>query len=259
MQQGAQDLTAARQQAQQADVVKASFLSTVGQQLREPVDSIDGSASTLLQGLAGPVSADQQRQLHQLQAGARQLRALVNEMLDIVRIDAGSLQLQREAFDLSETIHKAAAAARPRAQDKGLALQLQLADDLGYARGDERRLEQVLAKLLDNAIQFTAAGSVTVTAQALADGMLRIAITDTGMGMAADTLGGLFQPFQQATAARADGEPGQRGNGVGLGLAIAQRLARRMGGSINAASTPAQGSTFTLLLPSDSAALAARG
>jgi PAS domain S-box-containing protein len=240
-------LALAREGAGAAERLKSAFLSTMSQELRAPLQSIIAGTGTLAQGLAGPVSAEQARQLESQQAGARQVLKVVNDVLDIARLQSGLLQVAQQPFDLWEAIQKVAARLRPRAERKDLLLVLKLDRDLALARGDAHRVEQLLHNLIDNAIKFTASGSITVSAQAEPDGRLRVAVADTGTGIAEADLDALFKPFRQL------GAPGQAQQGSGLGLALSQQLARLMGGDLEVRSVPAQGSTFTLWLHAEPA------
>jgi PAS domain S-box-containing protein len=252
---------AARARAEAADQIKSAFLATMSHELRTPLNSIIGFTGLMQRGLAGPLNEEQARQLGMVRSSADHLLALVNDVLDISKIEAGQLTIARHRFDLEAAIRAALAVVAPQAEARTLALQAELAADLGEMCSDRRRLEQILLNLLTNAIKFTERGCVclrarrarndTLGAMALAGRpaeaeMLALAVADTGIGIASEDLGTLFEPFRQI-----DSGLSRRHDGTGLGLAISQRLAGLMGGRIAAASDLGQGSTFRLVLPLD--------
>lgn len=230
--------------AQQADRIKSGFLATMSHELRTPLNSIIGFTGILLQEMAGPLNEEQQRQLSKVRDSSRHLLSLINDVLDISKIEAGQLDVAREPFDLRKSIDKVIALVRPLADKKGLALQAQVAPDLGQALGEARRVEQVLINLLSNAIKFTDTGSVNVHAAPGAEGWVRVDVTDTGIGIAPEHLASLFEPFRQI-----DNGLSRVQVGTGLGLAIARKLAELMGGGIEVSSRVGHGSVFSLNLP----------
>jgi signal transduction histidine kinase len=185
---------------------------------------------------------------------ARHLLALINDVLDISKIEAGELPVACEPFDLARSIDKVAAIARPLADKKGLSLAVKMAPGLGTMVSDERRVEQVLLNLLSNAIKFSEAGSVTLQAQLVSDFRLdahhapapavRLSVADSGIGIKPEDMALLFVPFRQIDSALS-----RKHEGTGLGLAICRRLAELMGGTIEAQSQWGQGSVFTVTLP----------
>ncbi len=240
-----------RHRAEAADRIKSAFLATMSHELRTPLNSIIGFTGILLQGLAGPLNTEQGKQLGMVQNSARHLLALVNDVLDISKIEAGQLEVEREPFDPRRAIDRVMATVAPQAAAKGLPLELVAPAPLGRWLGDARRFEQVLLNLLSNAIKFTDAGRVTLSAERLPGppAMLRVTVADTGIGIRDHDLAGLFQPFRQIASGLA-----RRSEGTGLGLAICRRLCELMGGSIAVESTPGQGSRFTVTLPLEDAA-----
>jgi len=240
-----------RHRAEAADRIKSAFLATMSHELRTPLNSIIGFTGIMLQGLAGPVNPEQHKQLDMVRRSARHLLALVNDVLDISKIEAGQLDVAREPFDLGRSVAKVVASVAPQAEAKGLALVSEVAADLGTILGDERRVEQILLNLLGNAIKFTERGQVSVIAE-LADAphpeaggpVVRIRVADTGPGIRTEDLASLFQPFRQLDVGMA-----RRHDGTGLGLAICRRLASLMGGDVVAESEWGVGSVFTVTLP----------
>ena len=233
----------ALERAEESDRLKSAFLATMSHELRTPLNSIIGFTGILLQELAGPLNAEQSKQLGMVQNSSRHLLALINDVLDISKIEAGQMQVREEPFDLQASIVKVAGIIRPQAEKKGLSLNMQLAPEIGGWMSDARRVEQVLLNLLNNAVKFTEHGAVTLTAE-IAEGTLRISVADTGIGIKPEDLSQLFQPFRQI-----DSGLSRQHEGTGLGLAICRRLAQLLGGEIHAASDWGKGSVFTLILP----------
>ncbi|MBZ0089269.1 MAG: PAS domain S-box protein, partial [Thermoanaerobaculia bacterium] len=221
----------ARHRAEAADHIKSAFLATMSHELRTPLNAIIGFTGIVLQGLAGPLNAEQSKQLDMVRASARHLLALVNDVLDISKIEAGQLEISCRAFDPRRSIAKVIELVAPQAEAKRLALRTVVAPDLPAAIGDERRFEQILLNLLSNAIKFTEEGEVALSAE-LVPGrpgaerpLLRVRVSDTGPGIRPEDLPKLFQPFRQLDTGLA-----RQHDGTGLGLAICRRLAELMGG-----------------------------
>ncbi len=255
-----EDLLVAKEAAESADRLKSAFLATMSHELRTPLNSIIGFTGILTQGLAGPLNEEQAKQLGMVRTSARHLLALINDVLDISKIEAGELTVACEPFSLQTSVEKVLGLMHSAAQKKGLALQLQVGNGLAWAqmRGDARRVEQVLFNLLGNAIKFTDTGAVTLTVDRIdmpcgsgpspVQAGVRLRITDTGMGIKPEDMALLFKPFRQIDSTLA-----RQHEGTGLGLAICHRLVTLMGGSIEAHSIWQRGSTFTVVLPMQSA------
>jgi signal transduction histidine kinase len=237
------ELRAATKKAQAADRVKSAFLATMSHELRTPLNSIIGFTGLLLQELPGPVNAEQRRQLEIVRTSARHLLALINDVLDISRIEAGELQVEGAPFDADQVVGRVVEIVRPLAAGKALALTVDVPRPLGSMVSDQRRVEQILLNLLGNAVKFTEAGEIGLAAAADGD-WVRFVVRDTGIGMEAADLASIFEPFRQV-----DSRLSRRHEGTGLGLAISYRLARKLGGHIDVTSQPGRGSTFTLTLP----------
>ncbi len=242
-----------RHRAEAADRVKSAFLATMSHELRTPLNSIIGFTGIVLQEMAGPLNPEQSKQLNMVRTSARHLLALVNDVLDISKIEAGQFEVGRHPFSLPDSLQRVLAMVRPLAEAKQLALHARISPQLGAAVGDERRIEQILLNLLSNAVKFTDHGAVTLTADELTDCELpgglsgqavRVRVADSGIGIEAEHLPLLFQPFSQI-----DFGLSRRHEGTGLGLAICRRLAELMGGDITVASEFGHGSTFTVTLP----------
>jgi two-component system CheB/CheR fusion protein len=244
------ELAVARDRAEAADRIKSAFLATMSHELRTPLNSIIGFTSLLLQGLAGSLNAEQTKQLRMVKDSGQHLLALINDVLDISKIEAGELEITNAPFDLPESIRKVVQTVTPLAKKKQLSLIAQIAPDVNRITSDCWRVEQILLNLLSNAIKFTEQGEVTLTAEIVPDtrdvahSALRISVADTGLGIKREDLDKLFQPFRQLDT----GLTRQHG-GTGLGLAICKRLVERLGGTITVESEWGKGSTFRFTLP----------
>jgi PAS domain S-box-containing protein len=247
------DLEDARARAESADRIKSAFLATMSHELRTPLNSILGFTGIILQGLPGPLNPEQAKQLGMVQGSARHLLELINDVLDISKIEAGQMAVHPAPFDLRASIDRVTALVRPSAEKKGLALNVVLPTAMELVNSDRRRVDQILLNLLNNAIKFTDGGSVTVTVDISAavagappeSSVIRIRVADTGIGMKSQDLATLFRPFRQI-----DSGLQRQHEGTGLGLAICRRLTELLGGRIRADSEWCKGSVFTVELPS---------
>jgi PAS domain S-box-containing protein len=238
-----EQLSDALLQAQEADRLKSAFLATMSHELRTPLNSIIGFTGVLLQGLAGPLNAEQEKQLGMTRDSARHLLALINDILDISKIEAGQLEVERAPFEMRVAIESAMRLIAPQAQKKGLALVASIAPNIGSVVGDRRRVEQILLNLLSNAIKFTERGEVQLECR-VRNGSLETSVRDSGVGIRPEDMEKLFQPFHQLETGL-----NRRHEGTGLGLAICRNLAGLLGGEIRAESEWDKGSVFTFTLP----------
>jgi PAS domain S-box-containing protein len=235
----------ARAAAEEANAVKSAFLLTMSHELRTPLNAIIGYGQLLLDGLSGPLLPEQEADVALIARAGDRLLGLVEDVLDLSRIEAGQIALEPEAVDLGKVIDEVCAEVIPRAAAKGLEVAIDVAPDL-HLRADRRRLGQVIANLLDNAVKFTEQGEVRVGARGVPRG-IEVVVADSGIGIAPGETTRIFDPFQQA-----DGSTTRRHGGLGLGLAIAQKLTECHGGTIRVESEPGAGSVFTFTLPAAS-------
>jgi PAS domain S-box-containing protein len=238
-----QALAEAKRHAEEADHLKSAFLASMSHELRTPLNSIIGFTGILLQELAGPLSKEQHKQLSMVQGSSRHLLALINDVLDISKIEAGELKVYLKNFDLREVVDKVVQSMLPLAEQKKLELLVDVASDVQHIYSDSRRVEQVLINLVANAIKFTEKGTVSIACRIEGDS-LRVQVHDSGSGIQPGDMDKLFQTFQQIDTGLT-----RRHEGTGLGLSISKKLVERLGGTIKATSTWGQGSTFTFYLP----------
>ncbi len=242
----AEESLLARDEAERAAARKAALLANASHEIRTPLNAVIGM-SQLLAGSA--LDAQQRRQVHRIQEAGEGLLHLLHDLLDIARVESGTVSVEHIAFPLADVIGSVVELMDPQAHAAGLELRLEL--DTGLPErilGDPRRLRQVLLNLLGNALKFTPDGEVVVGARLAVDeagaSWLHVSVRDSGVGMAPDEVHALFERFQRGEAAR-----GAQVDGVGLGLAICQQLVGLMGGRIEVHTSPGVGSTFVVLLP----------
>jgi signal transduction histidine kinase/ActR/RegA family two-component response regulator/HPt (histidine-containing phosphotransfer) domain-containing protein len=240
----------ARKTAVLANETKSRFLAIVSHELRTPLNGVVGVLQLLDNGR---LDDTQRRQLNTATASGDTLLALIDSILEYARLEAGTEVLDQRAFRLDQLICAAVDLMRPEAQAKALTLDLALRDVAGVVHGDPVRLNRILLNLLGNALKFTACGHVIVEAAFEGEAILRVSVTDTGIGVPAEMQERIFEDFVQA-----DDSIVRRFGGTGLGLAISRRLARLMGGDLTVTSVPGEGATFRLSVPlANAAAIAA--
>src|SRR5260221_197712 len=231
--------------ALEANRMKGEFLANMSHELRTPLNAIIGFTGTLLMKLPGPLNAEQEKQLGTVQSGAQHLLALINDLLDLAKIESGKVELSLAPVDCREVINEVAESLRPQAAAKGLELTVTVPQVL-TVRSDRRALSQIVINLTNNAIKFTERGSVRIRAgRCEEDGgkRLEISVEDTGIGIRPDDQKKLFGAFTQV-----DDSTHRRYEGTGLGLHLSQKLAEALGGRIELESEYGRGSTFALVL-----------
>jgi signal transduction histidine kinase len=232
-------------QLAEASQHKSQFLANMSHELRTPLNAIIG-VSEMLREDAEALKEDVEPLDRVLGAG-RHLLALINDILDLSKIEAGRIELHLETFPLVPVIEAVARTIEPMAGKNGNALVIECQEDLGAIHADETRLRQSLLNLASNANKFTEKGTITIAAhrrQEKSRDWITLAVIDTGIGMTPEQMGKLFQDFSQASSATAS-----KYGGTGLGLAISKRFCQMMGGDITVESEPGRGSTFTIRLP----------
>lgn len=227
-----------------ANQAKDRFLATMSHELRTPLNAILGFTGTLLMKLPGPLTAGQEKQLRTVQTSAKHLLSLINDLLDLAKIESGKVELVAELVSCSDLIFEIDSSLRPLAEAKGLTFSTRVSPETLVVRADRRALSQVLLNLTNNAIKFTDQGSITLEAVGSMEqpGNVEFRVSDSGVGIPSEDLTLLFQAFTQIS-----GRTRKRNEGTGLGLHLSQRLAGLMGATILCQSVPGQGSTFTLL------------
>jgi len=240
---------AARAAAQQANEAKGRFLNMISHELRTPLGAIGGYASLLCEGIHGPLTEKQRQFMGRIQHNQQHILRLVNELLDIAKIESGQFPLNVGAFHVKAVLDSVQTMIEPQMRESQLRLDVRSGDPSLRFHADGERVEQIVLNLLSNAVKFTpAGGSVSVTTESTEE-RVRLRVQDSGIGIPAEKLEAVFQPFFQV-----ESSPGRGSRGTGLGLAISRELARAMGGDLTVESAKGKGSTFTLSLPRVTAA-----
>jgi signal transduction histidine kinase len=243
LQQALAELSRKGRQLEVVSKHKSDFLANMSHELRTPLNAIIGFSQVLRQGLFGPVNEKQQEYLDDILTSGHHLLSLINDVLDLSKVEAGQLELDVASFSLREALERGVVMVREPASKGGVALALELAPDVDLVDGDERRLRQVVYNLLSNAVKFTPKGGSVVVASAQVDGEVHVSVTDTGPGIVAEDRERIFEEFQQTDVGV------QQREGTGLGLALSKRLVELHGGRIWVESEPGHGSRFVFTLP----------
>ncbi|MGI9395314.1 MAG: HAMP domain-containing sensor histidine kinase, partial [Boseongicola sp.] len=222
---------------------KSQFLANMSHELRTPMNSILGYTELIRDGIYGPVPEKIAEPLERVDANGKALLALINDVLDVSKIEAGEFQLNLDDYDIAGLVTGVCQTVQPMADEKGLQLVTDIANDLPAAHGDQARIRQVILNVVGNAVKFTETGSVEVAVTSSKDA-LRIAVKDSGPGISAEDQASIFDEFRQADASTT-----RDAGGTGLGLAISKKLAEMHGGGIAVEGTPGEGATFTITLP----------
>jgi signal transduction histidine kinase len=231
-----------RLESEQASQLKSQFLANMSHEFRTPLNAILGYTAMLLAGVSGDMTSAQKQKLQRIESNGRHLLSIINDILDISRIEAGKMPVHFEEFDLQTLVAQLLGEVEPLLQHARLQTMLDLEEPTAIF-SDRQKVKQILLNLLTNAIKFTPHGFVKLSAQHIRR-EIHIGVHDTGIGIAADDFEKVFEDFRQA-----DSSVTREYGGAGLGLSICRRLAEMLGGRIELQSTLGSGSTFTLVLP----------
>jgi PAS domain S-box-containing protein len=237
------ELEIEKEHAQSADRLKSAFLATMSHELRTPLNSIIGFTGILMQERPGPLNDEQKKQLGMAQNSARHLLSLINDVLDISKIEAGQLKMNFQKFNLPELIYKVVETNRPFAEKKNLSILVSVEENIKDITSDVLRVQQILLNLVNNAVKFTEIGTIRISC--FSEGkFIKIMIKDSGIGIEHDKIEQLFKPFMQVDTGLT-----RKHEGTGLGLSICKKLTELLSGKIEVESEYGSGSTFTITLP----------
>jgi signal transduction histidine kinase len=232
---------------EQASRLKSQFLANMSHEFRTPLNAILGYTHMLLQGVAGDLPPNVKRQLTRIDSNGRHLLTIINEILDITRIEAGKMPMQITDFNLNEIVQEVMTELDPVIGRSKLVVTPRLATDPPIVQSDRQKVKQIVVNLLSNALKFTHRGGIEIGVQFRPEeGMASIGVIDTGIGIAPEHHEKIFEDFRQV-----DDSPSRQYGGTGLGLAICRRLANALGGRITLRSNLGEGSTFTLTIPAE--------
>jgi signal transduction histidine kinase len=223
---------------------KSEFLANMSHELRTPLNAVIGFSEVLLERMFGELNDKQAEYLQDILSSGRHLLSLINDILDLSKIEAGRMELELGRFDVPLALDNALTLVRERAGRNGIALELVIDPGVGALVADERKVKQVLVNLLSNAVKFTREGGTVSVRAARLDGGVEIAVSDTGIGIAPEDQGLIFEEFRQVGTDYA-----RKREGTGLGLALSRRLVELHGGKIRVESELGRGSTFTFNIP----------
>ena len=230
---------------EQASALKSQFLANMSHEFRTPLNAILGYTHMLLNGVSGAVTDSQRKSLARIDSNSRHLLALINDILDITRIEAGRMPLNLSRFGISQLVDEVMAELEPIIKRSNLVVEAKVRGKLPPVKSDRQKVKQIVLNLLSNALKFTPSGSVTITAiNEPRTNSIVIAVADTGVGIAFEDQSKVFEDFRQL-----DSSPARGYGGTGLGLSICRRLSQMLGGTIELSSTTGKGSTFALTLP----------
>ncbi|MCE7761283.1 histidine kinase [Pseudomonas putida] len=238
------ELDTQAEQLRQASDLKSRFLSYMSHEFRTPLGSILSITSLLVDEVDGPLSKEQQLQVAFINTATRELGDMVDDLLDLAKIEAGRITISPAWFDMLDLFAALRGMFRPIVDTGSVDLIFEEPQGLPKMYSDDKKLAQILRNFISNALKFTTRGEVRVSAQLLGSDQVRFAVTDTGIGIAPELLGGLFEDFAQI-----DSPLQKRLRGTGLGLSLCKRFAALLGGEVGVESTPGSGSSFFVILP----------
>jgi signal transduction histidine kinase/CheY-like chemotaxis protein len=252
MKQHETELAAARDAADEANRTKSSFLANMSHELRTPLNAIIGYSEILQEDAADKDDKEPIEDLQRIESAGRHLLGLINNILDLSKIEAGKMDVFIEAVDIQALVKEVLSIVKPLADKSGNVIEVICPSDIGSFRSDQTKVKQCLLNLLSNANKFTSKGTLKLALAREANSQVTFRVSDSGVGMTQEQLGRLFQAFSQADASTT-----KRFGGTGLGLAITRHFCTMLGGEVTVESTPGKGSTFTIRLPDQEAAPAA--
>jgi signal transduction histidine kinase len=233
----------ARDVALEASSAKSDFLANMSHELRTPMNAVIGFSGALKSGLAGPLNDKQREYIEDIQNSGEHLLCLINDLLDLSKIEAGKFEVKPESFDLSGQIERCLPLVRKQAETGGVAIEFDVPDDMPMLHADRRLVMQMVVNLLSNAIKFTPRGGrVTLATRHGSTGTVTVSVTDTGPGMPPEDIPRVLLPFEQT-------ELGKTKEGTGLGLPLVKRIAELHGGAFVLESTPGEGTVATIHFP----------
>ncbi len=240
------ELIAANVELERASRLKSEFLANMSHELRTPLNAVNGFSELLLEEIHGPLTPKQRRYADNILSSGKHLLQLINDILDLSKIEAGRMEMHLEEFSIRQAIENAVAVIQPLAQKKGLAVEVSIGPDLELVALDVGKTKQILYNLMSNAVKFTDAGTVTVTAARVAStgDRFEIVVVDTGIGIKPEDQARIFREFEQV-----DGSHSRKYEGTGLGLALTRKLVELQGGTIRVESQFGRGSRFIVQLP----------
>ena len=231
-------------QLREAADLKSRFLSYMSHEFRTPLASITSISDILLNGMDGPLTAEQQRQLKFVQGSVRELTEMVDDLLDLAKVEAGRISISPEWFEMVDLFSALRGMFKPIVASTSVTLIFEEPESIPRIYTDDKKLSQILRNFISNALKFTVAGEVRVTARMATEQMVEFAVSDTGIGIAQEHLGALFSDFVQL-----DTRIQKRLRGTGLGLSLAKKFAELLGGRVAVDSELGKGSRFSVLIP----------
>lgn len=238
------ELKIANEKAMEADRLKSEFIANMSHELRTPLNSVIALSQILLVRMDGDLTEEQEKQVSIIQKSGRHLLELINDILDLSKIEAGKMEVNIEEFPIEEVLNDVMAIIKPMAAEKGHDVALAIDEGIGIIRSDRNKLKQILLNLLSNAVKFTPKGGKIAIDIRHRDGTVELTVSDTGIGIVNEDMDKIFHEFTQV-----DGSSTREYGGTGLGLAITKRLVNLLGGEIGVESRPGNGSIFTVTIP----------